>query len=489
VAPGAASVPLGAKQSFTATVGNTTSIAVTWYVNEIPGGNATVGTIDADGLYTAPQILVSPPGVSVTAISSADPSKTGAATVTVTSSFSMAVTGPSSVSAGQTATFAATLDPPADSNPIRVIFWNVTGTGCTGAACGTISSIGVFTAPSLAPSPAIVQVTAIPQADPSKAISVSVSILPVIAVSISPSAATLALGSAGTFHATVTGANDATVTWDVNGVVGGSPAVGSILNSQTAPNDTTYAAPQTLPAGGSVIVHARSNADPGVSASAAIAFTAAISVNLSPANATLAVGHRKTFTAEVTSTPNQNVMWEVDGFAGGNSVIGQICATGSDPCQPISVSNGGSVDYIAPVGLPSPNPVAITATSQAHSIQSASASITILPHIVVNILPGSVAIAGGGQERFTASILGSENQEVIWAIGGASCVGPSACGRPLARHDRRVRHQCRRYQPIGNRERHNHQWPGHLFSRTIQCIRRLGGRLQPPGLGRKFLCV
>jgi hypothetical protein len=428
VAPGAASVPLGAKQSFTATVGNTTSMAVTWCVNEIPGGNATVGTIDADGIYTAPQILVSPPGVSVTAISSADPSRTGAATVTVTSSFSMAVTGPSSVSAGHTATFAATLDPPSDSNPIRVIFWNVTGTGCTGAACGTISSIGVFTAPSLAPSPATVQVTAIPQADPSKAISVSVSILPVIAVSITPSAATLALGSAGTFHATVTGANDTTVTWDVNGVVGGSPAVGSILNSQTAPNDTTYKAPQALPAGGSVTVHARSNADPAVSASAAIAFTAAISVNLSPTNATLAVGHRKTFTAEVNSTPNQNVMWEVEGFAGGNSVIGQICATGSDPCQPVSVSNGGSVDYIAPVGLPSPNPVVITATSQADSIQSASASITILPHIVVNIQPGSVAIAGGGQERFTASILGSENQEIIWAIGGASCNGPGACG-------------------------------------------------------------
>jgi hypothetical protein len=72
--------------------------------------------------------------------------------------------------------------------------------------------------------------------------------------------------------------------------------------------------------------------------------------------------------------------------------------------------------------------VVITATSQADSTKSASAGVTILPHIVVNIQPGSAAIAGGGQERFTANVLGSDNQQVIWAIGGASCSGPGACG-------------------------------------------------------------
>ena len=55
----------------------------------------------------------------------------------------------------------------------------------------------------------------------------------------------------------MTGGPDTTVTWDVNGVVGGNPTVGLILNSQTAPDNTTYTAPQSLPAGGSVTVHAR----------------------------------------------------------------------------------------------------------------------------------------------------------------------------------------------------------------------------------------
>ena len=141
-------------------------------------------------------------------------------------------------------------------------------------------------------------------------------------------------------------------------------AAGSILNSQTAPDNTLYSAPQSMPAGGSVTVHARSNANPNVSASATITFTAAIGVTLTPASATLAVSQRQTLTAQVNNTPNQNVAWLVNGISGGNSVTGQICVEASNPCQPVSASNGGSVDYVAPAGVPSPDPVTITATSQ-----------------------------------------------------------------------------------------------------------------------------
>ena len=49
------------------------------------------------------KFLTAPPSVSLTAISVADPSKSGAGTITITSSFSLAVTGPASVNAGATA--------------------------------------------------------------------------------------------------------------------------------------------------------------------------------------------------------------------------------------------------------------------------------------------------------------------------------------------------------------------------------------------------
>jgi hypothetical protein len=430
VSPQTMPVELGASRPFTATVNSADNLnrGVTWVISGSGCNEAACGTVDSSGTYTAPQILIAPPSVSLTAISVADPSKSGTGTITVTSSFSLVVAGPSSVSAGHTATYAAALTPAANSNPSRLISWSIAGAGCTGAACGTISSSGGYTAPSFPPSPATLRIIATPQADPSKAASVSVSILPVIGVSISPSAATVALGAAQAFQATVTGAQDATVTWDVNGVVGGNSAVGLILNSQIAPDNTTYTAPQTLPAGGPVTVHARSNANPSVSASATITFTTAINVTLTPASATLAVRHTQTFTVEVNNTPNQHVAWLVNGFSGGNSVTGRICATGSNPCQPVSIGNGGSVDYMAPVGLPSPNPVIVTATSQADSTQSASASVTILPHIVVSVRPGSAAMAGTGQRRFAASVMGTDNQLVIWSITGAGCGNPGVCG-------------------------------------------------------------
>jgi hypothetical protein len=428
VAPATASVQLGEAQTFTAAVSHTANTAVSWSVNDIPQGNAAVGTVDSGGVYTAPQILTAPPSVILTATSAADPSKSSSATITLTSSFSLAVAGPLSVNAGSTAAYSATFTPAANSNPSRVIFWSVAGTGCAGAACGNISSSGAYAAPAVAPSPARVQIIATPQADPSKAASVFVAILPVVGVSISPSSATVALGAAEALHATVTGALDATVTWDVNGVVGGNSTVGSILNSQTDPNDTEYTAPQALPPGGSVTVHARSNADPSVSATTTIAFTTAVNITLSPMSATLAVGERQTFTAAVNNASNQNVEWLVNGFPGGNSAVGRICATGSNPCLPVSTGNGGSVDYIAPAGVPSPNPVTLTAASQAGGAQSVSAQVTILPHIIVSVQPGSATLAGTGQQRFGASVTGTDNQLVIWSVAGAVCGDPGVCG-------------------------------------------------------------
>jgi hypothetical protein len=226
----------------------------------------------------------------------------------------------------------------------------------------------------------------------------------------------------------VTGAQDTTVTWDVDGIVGGNPTVGTVQNSQTDPNNTSYASPQSMPGGGSVIVRARSNADPGVSASASITIIGSVGVLLAPASVSLAIGERQTFSAAVTNTSNQNVNWQVNGISGGNSAIGRICAQSSEPCLPVSAGNGGSVDYLAPDGLPFPNPVTITATSVLNGKPSASASVTILPHVVVSVQPGNAMMAGSGQERFTATVTGSSNQQVTWKLSGAGCGSPGSCG-------------------------------------------------------------
>jgi hypothetical protein len=214
----------------------------------------------------------------------------------------------------------------------------------------------------------------------------------------------------------------------VNGVVGGTAANGTISASPNDPTSATYSAPQTAPSGGSVTIHVRSNTDSTVSASATVTFSAPVQVSLTPATATLAVGHRQTFSVQVAGTPNQLVSLLVNGGAGGTLSAGQTCATGSNPCQQISATGAGSFDYLAPSGVPSPNPVTVTAESEADTSKTASAAVTILPHIIVSVLPASVTLPGGGQQSFTASVLGTSNQLVVWTISGAGCAAAGACG-------------------------------------------------------------
>ena len=428
VAPSAVIVVLGAQQPFAAAVSNSANTAVTWSVNHIPGGNTTVGTINSEGMYTAPAILPTAATVAVLATSVADATKSASASITVSSDFTLLVAGPDSVNAGSSAAYSATFTAAANSIPSRVIFWSVEGSGCTGAACGTISAAGLYAAPAVPPSPATVKIVATPQADPAKAATASVSILASVTVSISPTAATLALGAPENLAAVVTGALDATVTWDVNGVVGGNPTIGTIQNSQTDPNHTTYLAPLTMPAAGSVSVRARSNAEPGKSATAIVSFTSGASVALSPSAATLALGERQTFAVTVSDATTANVIWQVNGIPGGNAAVGQVCVTGGAPCQPVSETSVGSIDYVAPAGVPTPNPVTLMATSAAQGSPSASAPITIVPHILVSVQPASASIAAGAQARFTAIVTGTENQQAIWTVSGAGCGNPADCG-------------------------------------------------------------
>ena len=323
---------------------------------------------------------------------------------------------------------SATLVPAANSNPSRTISWTVSGSGCTGAACGTISSGGVYTAPSVPPSPATVQITATPLADPSKAAS------DFRGHHFDRERFRLAdRGDRGAGrHAGVSRRRDRSA--GCNRDVGRRRRGWRKCHARNDPEFANqsrqhhYTAPQSLPAGGTVTVRARSNANPNISASATITFTAAINVTLTPTAASRAIGHRQTFTVQVNNTANQSVSWQVNGIAGGNTSAGQICVAGSNPCQQISSSNGGSVDYLAPAGVPSPNPVTVTATSQADNSKSASASVTILPHIVVGVLPGSATMSGGGQQRFTATVTGTDNQQVTWNVTGAGCGSPGTCG-------------------------------------------------------------
>src|SRR6266700_3513907 len=213
ISPTSATVGAGGTRQFTATVQNTSNTAVTWQVNGVTGGNATVGTISSAGLYTAP---ASPATVTVTAVSQADTTKSASAQVTITPPTAVSVTiSPTSatVGAGGTQQFTATVENTSNT----AVTWQVNGVTGGNATVGTISSAGLYTAPA---SPATVTVTAVSQADTTKSASAQVTITPPTAVSvtISPTSTTVGAGGTRQFTATVVRKRSTSVTWQVNGV-------------------------------------------------------------------------------------------------------------------------------------------------------------------------------------------------------------------------------------------------------------------------------
>jgi len=173
------------------------------------------------------------------------------------------------VQAGATQTVMATV---ANDSANKGVTWALSGTGCGGATCGTVSPATsasgapvTYTAPAAAPNPATVTLTATSVADATKSASTTITITAVsagpVSVTLTPTRGGLVTGQALNFTATVT--NDVGgqgVTWTTTG---------GTLSAQAA-TTATLAAPATT---GSITVTATSKADVTKSASATIGIT------------------------------------------------------------------------------------------------------------------------------------------------------------------------------------------------------------------------
>ena len=83
VSPATVTIFARRTQQFTASEVGNSPASVLWSVNGAAGGNTTVGTISAEGLYTAPPLVPLPPTVTVTATNSEDPRLSATAAVTI----------------------------------------------------------------------------------------------------------------------------------------------------------------------------------------------------------------------------------------------------------------------------------------------------------------------------------------------------------------------------------------------------------------------
>lgn len=188
-----------------------------------------------------------------------------------------------------------------------------------------------------------------------------------VTVAISPATATVeANGGTQLFAATIGNSLDSTVTWQVNGVTGGNSTTGTVSAGGL------YTAPTSLPSPATVTVTAVSHADATKAAAAQVTVSPMITVAVSPASASVAVSGTQAFSATVTSSSNTAVTWQVNGVAGGNTTVGTISSSGM---------------YTAPMTVPSPSTVTVTAVSAADTARSGTTQVTITP-------PTSAATSG-----------------------------------------------------------------------------------------------
>ena len=333
------SVQVGQTSQCTATVTGTGnySSAVNWSVNGMPGGYPAAGTISSSGLYTAPIGVPNPNTVTVTATSLQDGSKAGNTTVTITTSTttitSVSVScNPTSVQTGQTSQCTATVTGTGSYN--SAVNWSVNSVQSGNSTVGTISTTGLYTAPSSIPSTNPVTVTATSVQDTTQSGSATVTITAAgVVVSISPTSATVQTGATEQFTTTVTGSSNSSVTWSVNTIQGGNSTIGTISTTGL------YTAPSSVPSTNPVTVTATSVADTTESASATVTITAASSeLQISSLS-------------ETTANSFDSLTITGTGFSEGTAAISVLFTpeNGDPPLMiPVSASDSGSVQVMVP---------------------------------------------------------------------------------------------------------------------------------------------
>ena len=113
---------------------------------------------------------------------------------------------------------------------------------------------------------------------------------------------------------------------------------------------------------------------------------ASITVSVTPTTVHVPIGGKAQFTATVSGTSNNVVIWNLGGVNCGGNECGQI-------------SNVGV--YSAPATAPASNVITVTATSLADLTSSGSASVILgsSSDVTVSVSPGQATVLEGQQQR------------------------------------------------------------------------------------------
>ncbi len=256
VYPTAATVPVSGERQITAQVTGTTNQAVGWSVNGIAGGNASVGTIDANGKYVAPAMIPPNSSVTVKATSAANSAVSANCIFTIRNQIPyLTAVSPNPLALGNFtlnvtgSRFVAGAQVFFNNQPLVTSFVSTTQLTATGNAAQA-GNASVYVAN--------------PGGNGAVSTNLTVNVATIIGVTVSPANANLQVGGTQQFQANVTNSANQAVVWKVNNVAGGSAGTGTIDASGL------YTAPPVLPVAGAVSVSATSVADGITKATASV---------------------------------------------------------------------------------------------------------------------------------------------------------------------------------------------------------------------------
>jgi uncharacterized protein YjdB/PKD repeat protein len=393
VSPTTASVSVGATVQLSATpkdaAGNPlTGRTVTWTTN-----NATVATVDVNGLVTGKAV-----GGPVT-ITAASEGKSGISAVTVNAApvATVDVTpSPGSVAVGNTLQLTATLKD-ANGNTLtgRTVTW-----GTSDATLATVDANGLVTGKGVG-GPVVITATSEGKSGTS---SLTVTPAPVASVDVTPSPASVVVGT--TLQLTATPKDAAgnaltgrTVTWGTSNATLATVDANGLVTGNAA--------------GGPVTITATSEGKNGSSAVTVNAVPVA-TVDVSPATGTIQVGA----TIQLTASPKD---------ASGNPLTGRIVTWTTSDATLATVDANGLV-----TGKAAGGPVTVTATSEG---KTGTAAITVIPVPVasVDVTPATATIAVNATVQLTATPKDANGnpltgRAVTWATADASIATVDANG-------------------------------------------------------------
>ncbi len=216
-------------------------------------------------------------------------------------------------------------------------------------------------------------------------------------VTVSPGGSSIRAGDTQQFTAKVTATMDQTVTWSVNGVMGGNSTVGTISTTGL------YKAPAALPNPNSVSIEATSSSDQTLSGKVMVTLENPVPTVTAVSPTAVPVGN---FTLTITGSKFVNgakVMFGGQTLTTKFVSATRLTATGTTT----SAQNGMSIQ----VSVSNPDPGSMMSANMMVKIGSSG--------IVVRISPGGASLRPGETVQFKATITGTTNPNVVWKVNGA----------------------------------------------------------------------